>query len=444
MKIQNILLLILIPICVVSTILLLTWSSNVSPDEVADIKTMKETHSETNPKISMAGTSSSPSEGTPHELGKNNMEEDEDSPSLDYDTISENLREKSVENALQELMKSVTKNTDDTDGSGKEQKKRLHTETKEGGKGDVVKTSQNISKEEMDFTNAKNKNREKEDKGRKKNTDSESQQIQAQIKSLLNEAKQALDQGDYDKASELLQKSLELDPNSRDVLRSMANFYKKTGDYQNEIDVYKRWMSNNPNDPTPHYFLADTYRRQGNYDLAYRELQQFTQMNGEKPSTYAMASGVYRQMGMKEEEGQALTNWVNTDPNSADARLALADYYRRSNDYNSAINQYQTAIQLAPGNVSSYVALGSLYSRMGMYSEAEAQYQQILQLQPNNTTAQLMLAQTYQRQGDINNALQMYQYIAQTSKDPSQVRQAQHAINRIERQMAVNPPAKPK
>lgn len=439
MKLRHFLLLALIPICVVSAILLLSWNSSISTDEMVSTKLIKQSPSNVNQDILPANTSFPPQEK--NNTNTKEIDGEESDPELNYDKISENLRDKSVENALEDLMKSISKNVDN---SAKGPNNKTDKDLKGSEKVDGTGSSTNISKSGKDFPNARDKGRDKDDRGKRKNSDSESQQIQAQVKSLLDEAKQALDQGDYDKASELLQKSFELDPNSRDVLRSMANLYKKTGDYQSEVDVYKRWMSTNPHDPTPHYFLAETYRRQGNYDLAFRELQQFTQMNGEKPSTYAMASGIYRQMGMKEEEGQALTSWVNTDPNSPDARLALADYYRRNHDYNSAINQYQTAIQLAPGNVSSYVALGSLYNRMGMYSEAEAQYQQVLQLQPNNVTAQLLLAQTYQRQGDINNALQMYQYIAQTSKDPAQVRQAQQAINRLERQTAGTSSTKPK
>jgi uncharacterized protein HemY len=90
--------------------------------------------------------------------------------------------------------------------------------------------------------------KDKQDKLQRKvkKEDSEHQQITAQVKSLLNDAKSALDQGDYTKASELLQKGFELDPNSREVLRLMANVYKKTGDYQGEIGAYTQWASNNP------------------------------------------------------------------------------------------------------------------------------------------------------------------------------------------------------
>ncbi len=434
MRVQTLLLLILIPACVIVAIVTLNWSGQVSQDDIAGLKTtspLAPDKTKNRSEIESMTTSSTERQNS----SDKQPEAEEEDPSLNYDNISENLREKSIETALQDWMKSISKDADSSTANGKRGQIGNKTE----------KSSNQNSGDDSSPQYGKNMGKDKQDKLQRKvkKEDSEHQQITAQVKSLLNDAKSALDQGDYTKASELLQKGFELDPNSREVLRLMANVYKKTGDYQGEIGAYTQWASNNPQDPTPHFFLAEAYRRQGNYDLANQELQQFAQMNGDKTSTYAMASSVYRQMGMKQEEGQSIANWVNLDPNSPDARLAMADYYRRNNDYNSAIDQYQTAIQLAPGNVSSYVALGSLYSRMGMYNEAEAQYQQVLQLQPDNMTTQLLLAQTYQRQGDVNSALQTYQYIAQTSKDPNQIRRAQQAIARIEQQQTTKPPKKP-
>lgn len=259
---------------------------------------------------------------------------------------------------------------------------------------------------------------------------------ESEIKLMVEEAKRALDSGDYEKAKQLLEKTLELDPSAREALRAMGNLYKKMGNLNGEIDVYQRWIGANPGDPTPHYLLAEAYRRQGRYDLAYNELQVFEQMSGDRSSTYAMSAGMYRQLGMKDEEFRALMNWVNHDPNSQEARISLGDYYRRIGDYNSAIAQYQTAISLAPGNVNNYVAISSMYSKIGMYPQAEDYLYKAFQLQPNNSTVQILLAQNYIRQGDISSAIWMYQYILENNPDPAMRAQAERALQRLENQNA--------
>jgi len=417
---------ILILLSVGSAIYVLTGSDSITSEDLAKLPTTAVSSAQSN-------VGKQPASGNRLDVSSSDLDKlasaVSESAGVDEEKLAEDIREKSMQDMLENLVKKSIE-----EGKSANSSKKTGDGTDSSG-GDSAQASK--SKDSTADVSFKNKfKKDKDDKlARKGGLDRVSE---AEIKSMVEEAKRALESGDYEKAKQLLEKTLELDPTAREALRAMANLYKKMGDFQGELDAYQKWINANPGDPTPHYLMADAYRRQGKYDLAYNELQIFEQMSGNKSSTYAMSAGMYRQLGMKEEEYRALMNWVNHDPNSPEARISLGDYYRRMGDYNSAIAQYQSAIALAPGNINNYVSISSMYSKIGMYAQAEDYLYRAFQLQPNNSTVQILLAQNYIRQGDIANAIWMYQYILQNNPDPNIRAQAERALQRLENQTAKN------
>lgn len=253
---------------------------------------------------------------------------------------------------------------------------------------------------------------------------------------LVQDARKALDAGDFDTAAKLLADGIKSDPTNKQAYQMLAQLQHNLGQTQAELQTYQDWAHNVPGDALPHYMMADAYVRAGDRTSAYNELTQFQNMSNGSLSGYPMSAGLYRELGMSAEEGSALAAWVQAAPDSSDAHQMLADYERRNGDYNAAIKEYETVLSLAPGTASAYTSLGDIYRRNGQYDTAAQQYQAAIDLQPDDLTLRQQLAATYQASGDLQSALSTYQGIVDANPNSPQGQQAAQAVQRIERQLA--------
>jgi tetratricopeptide (TPR) repeat protein len=257
-----------------------------------------------------------------------------------------------------------------------------------------------------------------------------------QSKRLLNQARQAIKDGDFSAAADMLKRSITADPGNRQAYTQLALMQKSLGLTQDEMQTYKDWMEAMPKDSLPHYLLAGAYLRMGQTTEAYGELSQFRDMsNGSLPS-YPMTASMLRQLGLRPEEKTTLEAWTNAAPASPDAHRALADFYRRSGNLNAALNEYQTVTSLTPGDISAYTNTGRIYQSMGMQTEAQAQYTAALGIRPNDTSVLNLLAGSYRTAGDFQAALDTYQNIVDLEPDSALARQAARNIAAIERRLS--------
>jgi Flp pilus assembly protein TadD len=148
-----------------------------------------------------------------------------------------------------------------------------------------------------------------------------------------------------------------------------------------------------------------------------------------------MTAALSRKLGLKQDEGEALYAWASATPGSIDARQSLAQYYARTGDKTAAITEYQALAGLAPANASVHRGLAAAYQSTRDFSSAQTELVTAMNLQPQDMSTRVQLAQVYQRMGDRESALQTYSGIITDAPGSNEARQAQHAINKIERQL---------
>lgn len=77
----------------------------------------------------------------------------------------------------------------------------------------------------------------------------------------------------FDLASDALETTLQIEPQSHPVLNNLGNVYFKLGKFDEAEEAYRRVIGLMPDSAQPHFNLGLVYERQGALDLAAREFE---------------------------------------------------------------------------------------------------------------------------------------------------------------------------
>ncbi|MEH0154580.1 tetratricopeptide repeat protein [Limibacter armeniacum] len=100
-------------------------------------------------------------------------------------------------------------------------------------------------------------------------------------KRVLNSLAYAYSDGkeDYEKAIELLKKSIALDPDFPANYNSLGFAYQNMGDVRKAEEAFKKYVELIPNEPNPHDAMGDFYRKNGQFDKAIEEYRKALELN---------------------------------------------------------------------------------------------------------------------------------------------------------------------
>jgi len=175
---------------------------------------------------------------------------------------------------------------------------------------------------------------------------------------------------------------------------------------------------------------------------ALGELREFERLTEDNLAVYARTASMYRRLDMPNEERQILEAWASEAPGSVDVHRALGQFYARTGDKPLAVAEYSTVAQLAPDSANAHRQLAGAYQQVRRYDDAQQELVLAMNLQPENMAVRIQLGKLYRQSGDIEAATQTYYGIINDSPpDSTEARQAQRAINTINRTQKPKPKA---
>lgn len=95
----------------------------------------------------------------------------------------------------------------------------------------------------------------------------------SQDRQLVSQADEAQRQGHFDKAIDLYEKALQINPDNTDIYLPIAKTYKFNFDYKNAIPYFEKAISINPDDIETRTLLGESYKFDKQYQKAKIEFQ---------------------------------------------------------------------------------------------------------------------------------------------------------------------------
>jgi tetratricopeptide (TPR) repeat protein len=148
---------------------------------------------------------------------------------------------------------------------------------------------------------------------------------------LMLDANQAHDQGDYQRAANLLEEMLRIDPTRTEALTNLGNAYEKLNRLDEAEKAHRDCLANRPNNHLAWTNLGVVYERQGKQDAAMECYLKATEVN----------------------------------PNFWGAWMKLGLAYRKRQDHQQAVVSFKHAIAANAGNWRLWALISEDYEKVG-------------------------------------------------------------------------------
>ncbi len=175
------------------------------------------------------------------------------------------------------------------------------------------------------------------------------------------------DRQEFDEAKAVLERAVELDPNSDDALYLLGTAELALDNEAAAMAHFGRALAVRPDFEPCRRDLCLIHVRRGDHDAARREA----------------ALG------------------IAADPRAAELHTIMGNLHRQAGELDLAVASFRTAQSLLPNAAHVHANLGEALQERGDLPEALACYQRALQLEPKLVEARLNMGLLLHRQGDL-------------------------------------------
>ncbi|MFQ5543367.1 MAG: tetratricopeptide repeat protein [Nitrospiria bacterium] len=180
------------------------------------------------------------------------------------------------------------------------------------------------------------------------------------------------------------QKSVELDPQSRDSHYALGHVYFKQKSYPEAISSFKKVLAIDPDFSEGHNYLGRVYAFLGEFDKAITSYR--AALNNAR---YATPEAPYWNMGLVyirqkkyKDAVRELNNALNVNPTIVVVHNLLGEVYSKLNEPQKAISAYREAIRITPDDINAHYNLACVYRKNGSEALAEEEFNKVLALSP--------------------------------------------------------------
>jgi tetratricopeptide (TPR) repeat protein len=228
--------------------------------------------------------------------------------------------------------------------------------------------------------------------------------MDAKIKQVLGQAKEAYENDEYERAEPLLRQVLdEGGEGFADVHHMLGQIHHDRGDFGRAQEYFETAVRINPRYTDALLALAVVYNDLGKYEDSTR-VQAFARKHveehegaidpfvaGKIANMHADLASVYMEAGLPEEAIHEYERALKLCPHFADLQTRLAHVYREMGRHDDARVHYEAALEQNDKYVPARIHLGLLLLRLGKKDDAKDQWHLALSVDPDNKSARMYL-----------------------------------------------------
>jgi len=178
---------------------------------------------------------------------------------------------------------------------------------------------------------------------------------------LLSLGKQYIEQENFSRAEESLQKALKADPSSAEI----------------------------------HYELGRVFSETDRNTEAEKEIKKALELSPGYAQAYSTLGNVYLHIKKFDDAKKSFEKAVSLDPKLVDAYIGLSSLYYASREYDRAAEILKKAENINPGEPYIYINMGLVRLRQGKVDAAETLFKKAIEVSESHGTAMLELADLY-------------------------------------------------
>jgi adenylate cyclase len=149
------------------------------------------------------------------------------------------------------------------------------------------------------------------------------------------------------------------------------------------VELIQKAISLDPNYPRNYALLGYLYTMKKDYDKAVAEGEKAMALDPGGADAHALLGMSLNYADRPKEAIPLFEKAIRLNPNGPTSYfLNFGTSYRMMGQYQEAITQYKKALRIAPNNIIAHLALAATYSLLGQDKEAHAEAEEVLRLNP--------------------------------------------------------------
>jgi tetratricopeptide (TPR) repeat protein len=228
-------------------------------------------------------------------------------------------------------------------------------------------------------------------------------------------------QGEKDKAIELIGRAIALDPNAANYHTNLGNALRSAGRLDEAIAAHRKALALNPNSPEALYNLANALCPRGALAEAADAYRQSIQLKPTHADAFNNLANVLKDQGNLAE---ALANYrqaARLNANSPAILCNLGIALHLAGQFDESLSYCREALKLKPDFADAHYNLANALYAKNKLSDAAIAYRHALALRPNYPEAQNNLANVLSDQGRLGETISVYREALRLKPDSAEV-----------------------
>ncbi|MDZ7724300.1 MAG: tetratricopeptide repeat protein [candidate division KSB1 bacterium] len=249
-----------------------------------------------------------------------------------------------------------------------------------------------------------------------------------QIKEVTS-AKVYIQQDNWEKATEQLEKAVEQYPENAEARYLLGHAYAKDNQWKKMVEQFDAADSLSDEYDQDIQVVRDqswvqlfntavTKLNDNKVDSAITMFETAALINPERPETYRTLGISYSRQEDYEKAKDAFKRYIETQPDSVDGYIALARTHLGLEEFEPVVGLMKKALELDPDNKDAIVNLGLAYDLLGETEKAKETYEKALEKNPGDQDILFNLGRLYLVNDEMDKALDLFNnLLEQNPKD---------------------------
>ncbi len=247
----------------------------------------------------------------------------------------------------------------------------------------------------------------------------------------VTSAKVYIQQNDWDKALEQLQKAVELYPENPEAWYLLGEAYGEKGKFAEMIEAFEKSIAVDPKfEPqikqTREKFWVKSYNAGVNgfnkqdMDVAMKGFKEATILMPDRADAYRNLAVAYANKDMIDEAIATLKKAIEIDPEDVGTMVNLGTIYYQAGKFEEAIDVFNKALEKDPSNGQAIKVLAFAYDQIGQSEKALEAYDKALQQDPDNIDLIFNYGRLFYNKEDYANAIKWFEKVLEQNPDDYQ------------------------
>jgi len=237
----------------------------------------------------------------------------------------------------------------------------------------------------------------------------------------MQKAVQYHQSGKLEKAQEIYEKILEIEPTHADALHLSGVIAHQKGDHELAADIISKAIQHNPNVAYYYNNLGEALRSQGKFEDAVSAFEKAINLMNNYPEAYNNMGRAYGEHGKLDKAVNCFQQAVLMKSDYVDAHINLGVISKSQGKLEAAVSYYKKALDLDSKNAEALYNIGVVLKEQRRIDEALEYFQRAVQVNPNAAAVYYSMGAAFKEKGDLQAALHCYQKTVQLSSDSAEV-----------------------